>query len=430
MGRKRRIRSCILSISAAVAITGCDEVNVDTQTEGRDRCNTTFLIENKGMSTRSSVTDENKINDLSLIIFEDDEAERTVWRSGIHESEEIRLSADLVKGRRYTFFVIANLGKETDITHISELKDMAYEIAPEDSFSKGIPMSALYEDILIENDKEILISLERMAAKISIRLDRSRMSKGVDMNVQNVRIGNYPRYVSVLGPSRTESVYDRFDSGFMLSEDECGPLNTTGKGGLSQEVSLFMLENMQGDFPSGICEDEEKVLDENDPLYDLSSFIEMEIHYTSSELVSYDSNLRYRFYLGDGLDDLNVERNSHYHITVCPEDDGLSGGGWRVDKTGIGPSTPVFEIHPGEQVEGHVGDTVRIWCECYPRTAPFHLDYNELNYDKSKGIYDYSVDEDEHGVTLYLKKPGIGIVYMSAGEPINQSGMAIVSVLP
>ena len=191
-----------------------------------------------------------------------------------------------------------------------------------------------------------------------------------------------------------------------------------------------MLENMQGTFPGRISEDEEKVFDEDDPLYDLCSYLELEMDYRSADMISYDSPLLYRFYLGDGLRSLDVERNCHYHITVIPEDDGLSGGGWRVDKSGIGPSTPLFKMHPENYVEGHVGDTLRIWCECYPKTAPFDPGYEELNYDKSRGIYDYAVDDDGHGVTLYLKKAGTGIVYMSAGAPINQSGMVIVYVNP
>ena len=85
---------------------------------------------------------------------------------------------------------------------------------------------------------------------------------------------------------------------------------------------------------------------------------------------------------------------------------------------------------PGDFVEGHVGDTLRIWCECYPRTSPFDPGYEELDFDKDRGIYDYKVDEDLHGVTLYLKKPGTGIVYMSAGEPINREEMVIVTVYP
>ena len=81
-------------------------------------------------------------------------------------------------------------------------------------------------------------------------------------------------------------------------------------------------------------------------------------------------------------------------------------------------------------MEGHVGDTLHIWCECYPKTSPFDPGVEELEYDKSRGIYDFKIDEDRHGVTLYLKKPGTGIVYMTAYEPINRSGMVLVCVYP
>jgi len=261
-------------------------------------------------------------------------------------------------------------------------------------------------------------------------MDRSRLSKDVEMTVRSVRIGNFPKYAYAVGPSKVSSVHERYDRGFLLTTQQCESLNSTGPGGISGEVSLFMLENMQGDFPYDISDDEEKILDPEDPLYDRASYLEIEIDYKSSELISYDSSLIYRFYLGGSRHDLDMERNCHYHILVSPEDDGLSGGGWRVDKSGIGPSVPLFRLQPGEIVEGHVGDTVRVWCECYPRTSPFDPGYEELNFDKERGIYDYTVDEDRHGVTLYLKKPGTGIVYMSAGEPINQEGMVIVVVKP
>ena len=54
------------------------------------------------------------------------------------------------------------------------------------------------------------------------------------------------------------------------------------------------------------------------------------------ELASKETPLIYRFYLGENLNSLDVERNCHYQITICPEDDGLKGDGWRVDKGGIG----------------------------------------------------------------------------------------------
>jgi hypothetical protein len=291
---------------------------------------------------------------------------------------------------------------------------MTVEIKDGETYGSGIPMSAMAEGIIWGEDEEIRIEMVRMTARISLRMDRSRLHKDVMMNVRRVSIGNCPRYVRTYGPSRATSRYDISGQGFWLDDSQCEPLNTSGRQGMSDEVSLYMPENMQG---TGLSEE-------------TASFIEMEIDYKSSELISYDSPLIYRFYLTDDDGSHDIGRNCHYHIAVAPEGDGLSQTGWRIDKSGIGPVIPLFRMHPGEYAEGHVGDSLRIWCECYPRTAPFDPGYEELNFDKGRGIYDYRVDDDGHGVTLYLKKPGSGIVYMSAGEPINRSGMVLVKVKP
>lgn len=428
MERKRRSYYRILTLS--LALTGCINDGSDFFIPEHEMENTSFIFGCSSPETKAIIPKEDQINDVNLIIFEDGTAEHIIWERDLPDEDTAGIDVKLVKGHTYSVFAAANLGRRLEVKGLDDLKDFRHELSGSDGYSNGIPMSAFIEEMTSGKDKTVRMELVRMAAKISISLDRSRLSKGVEMDVKEVRIGNCPRSVSLTGPSKIMSRYDRFETGFNLTEDQCAPLNTIRSTGISDAVSLYMLENMQGDFPHPIGEDEEKIFDSSDPQAEVCSFIEMEIFYRSSQLISYDSNLRYRFYLGDGLDNLDIERNCHYHITVSPEDDGLSSGGWRVDKSGIGPSTPVFNMLPGNYVEGHVGDTIRVWCECYPRTAPFDPGYDELYYDKSRGIYDFKVDEDMHGVTLYLKKAGTGIIYMSAGEPISRSGMVIVSVLP
>jgi hypothetical protein len=51
-----------------------------------------------------------------------------------------------------------------------------------------------------------------------------------------------------------------------------------------------------------------------------------------------------------------------------------------------------------------------------------------MDEDKAEGIYDYVIDEDGHGVTLTLTGPGSGIVYMEAGDPINDAALFIIEV--
>lgn len=412
---------CTVLMSATV-MTGCSN---EERLTADDYVEISISLSCADTETRAFIPEEDRINDLNLIIFEDSKAEILIWEEKVDD-----IVVRLRTGRRYTFFAMANLGSRIDMDSLSELDTFIYELQESDGYRNGIPMSGILEDVLVEKNGTIDIGLIRMAARISVRMDRSRLSEDVQMEVRGLRIGNCPKYVSLKGPSRITSRHGRFETGFSLTELQCAPLNIIDSRGLSDEVSVYMLENMQGMFPGHIEEDEEKILSADNPLAQTCSYIEIEIYYSSSELISYDSNLIYRFYLGDGLGSLDIERNCHYHITVTPEDDGLSSGGWRVDKSGIGPSTPVFRMMPGELVEGRVGDTLRVWCECYPRTAPFDPGYEELYYDKSRGIYDFMVDEDGHGVTLYLKKAGTGIIYMSAGEPVNRSGMVIVTVLP
>ena len=51
-----------------------------------------------------------------------------------------------------------------------------------------------------------------------------------------------------------------------------------------------------------------------------------------------------------------------------------------------------------------------------------------LEDDKATGIYDYVIDEDGHGVTLVLTGPGSGLIYMEAGEPVNDAALYFIEV--
>ena len=125
-----------------------------------------------------------------------------------------------------------------------------------------------------------------------------------------------------------------------------------------------------------------------------------------------------------------MERNCHYHITVIPEDDGLSDEGWRVDKSGLEPCSDgtFFSMSPSGYIQTDIGDTLHVRCSFHPLDTDFEIGREELEFDKSRGIYDYEIDPDGRGVCLYLKAPGTGIIYMSAGAPVNQSGMLVVEV--
>lgn len=510
MERKRQLFSKFLIYTLMLTSVRC---TVDDGHQKEESESVSVYLICPDYHTKVFQSEDSAVLDLNLLFFHNDEIEYRMWTTVPVSEGNVILDIPLVKGRKYTVYALANYGKRLEVDNLDMLKGMNLEIGSPYISDRGCLMSAMTEVEISSGSIEL--ELCRMMAKVSININRGKLSEDVVMNVRRIGIGNCPKYIKAVGESRMENRFDRFAEGYCLNGAECRNLNISGQGGKSGEVSLYVLENMQGDFPHSIGEDEEKVMEEDDPLYEICSYIEIELEYRSSWHYSTDRNLIYRFYLGEGLNDLNVERNCHYHITVTPEDDGLSGSGWRVDKTGIGtyirqiilsessislnykgkenlleaeviPSDandssvnwrssdsniakvssdgvvtavgegscsiicsaadgsgctaecsvnvkfdpPFFIMYPGTYVSGHVGESIHIWCEFFPPDATFDPGYEELNFDKSRGIYDYMIDEDGHGVTLSLKKPGTGIVYMTAGAPVNESGMTLVEVLP
>ena len=48
--------------------------------------------------------------------------------------------------------------------------------------------------------------------------------------------------------------------------------------------------------------------------------------------------------------------------------------------------------------------------------------------DKAEGIYDYEIDPDGHGAVLTLTGPGTGLIYMEAGDPVNEAALFVIEV--
>ncbi len=418
MERKRRIRGLVLILTAmANSCTWHEPVH---ETEVR------ISLSCEAMASKALNPDENKVSDISLMIFDETgAAEECIWlEDGISEC-----SARLIMGKKYIFCACANFGYQVYAADIAELETLRYHLAYPDDYRLGIPMYA-YEEILMEEGcGEISVKLERLMAKISIRMDRRRLSKDVEMYARSIRIGNCPRSSSVFSVNRVEDEDGCFPAGFSRYGLEADNLNSTSGDGLSESVTLYMLENMQGEFDGALDSDDDKVFDTDDHRSEVCSYIEMSLEYMSDEFYSGSKGLIYRFYLGEGRNDLNIERNCHYHITVTPEDDGLSYGGWRVDKSdlsGYGP--PSFKAYPSDYIRGDIGDEIHIWCEFSPANAPFDVGISYMEDDKAEGIYDYVIDEDGHGATLTLTGPGRGLIYMEAGEPVNDAALFIIEV--
>ena len=418
MERKGRLRNNILKLASyAAMICGCSKAPEQAMVR--------INFHEADVPVRSMSPDEDKITDISLIIFDESgQAEDCIWLTRGSRT----CTTDLVIDKKYTFCVCANFGYQIYASHIEELQDIRYHLAYPDEYREGIPMAAVKE-VLITEECIVDIDLQRLMAKISLRMDRSRLDRDVEMNVRSARIGNCPRYAKPFTASKIEDNDDTFPTGYLLNDIQTAELNYNIGEGLSSEVSLYMLENMQGPADGNITHDSEKVFEQKDKRSEVCSYIEMEIEYLSPEKASGEKGLIYRFYLGEDRNSFDVERNTHYHITVTPENNGLNDDGWRVDKSGLKDLGPAYlRAYPSDYIRGDIGDQVHIWCEFSPASAPFDVGISYMEDDKAEGIYDYRIDTDGHGATLTLTGPGRGLIYMEAGEPVNDAALFIIEV--
>lgn len=418
MGRQGRIFCIVLS---ALLATGC--AWTDMPEEKKVLCR--IAVNDGDYASKAMDPDEERISDVSIMIFDErGDAEECLWLQNGQTTTEV----SLVVGKRYSFRACANFGYRTYADHIDELDETIYYMAYPDEYSQGMPMYAEIDNIRIGEDASVELKLQRLMAKISLRMDRRRLSEGVEMNVLGVRIGNCPKSVKVFGKNTVSSHDQCFGMGFSRDDVQTAVLNTIRQDDISGTVTLYMLENMQGDIEGSIDSDAEKVFGEQDHRRDICSYIEMDIEYLSHEKYS-ERPLVYRFYLGDSRTNLDVERNCHYMITVCPEDDGLKGDGWRVDKSGISDLGPTYiKPYPSQYVRGKIGDKVHIGCKVSPQNTPFDVGENYMKDDNKTGIYDYEIDPDGHGAVLTLTGPGCGWIYMEAGAPVDRGVLFVIEV--
>ena len=425
MERKRKIHGRILKlieiISAITFMTGCSKDYISQYP-------VSIILDSGHFTSKSADPDETKVTDISIMVFDEyGRAESTSW---FNSNPPARYDLTLTSGKKYRFVACVNFGYRINVTHASELQDIKYYMVYPDEYKAGIPMYADTGYIRIKNGLQVKMKLTRLMSKISIRMDRSRLSKDVQMTVAGIRIGNCPKVVNVFAENTVRSTDDCFQVGFSKTGNGCDALNQMESTGISYPVSLYMLENIQGKFSDNpILSDSDKVFDIYDPRRETCSYIEVDIFYLSPQTASTTDYLKYRFYLGEGLNDLNVLRNCHYQITISPEDDGLKDNGWRVDKEGLTYSQPTyFSFYPDSYIRGNIGDKIHIGCTFTPSDAPFDVGLEYMENDKKSGIYDYVLDNDGHGAVLTLTGPGSGLIYMSAGPPVNESALWFIEV--
>lgn len=366
---------------------------------------------------KALLPDEDKLTDLNLFVFNGSVTEHALYIEGprmqqILSGEPVLL--DLVCGCRYRILACANLGYDLRPAGLEQLMRYRYYLAWPDEYGPGMVMSGMTE-ALVEEDTDIQLMLRRLMAKVSVSIDRSGLNPDVRMECRQLRIGNCPRWATPFAQSGVLGTDDVFGSGFTLTRDQCIPLNPRDKRPVSDEVSLYVMENLQGDSP------------------ELATWAEAYFDYLSDSLCTLaDQYLVYRFRLEeDGRFD--IRRGCHAHIRICPAGDGLGTDGWRVDREGVGYRDDIgwYKVHPADYIEWGLGEEVTIRAECFPSGTRCTFRQESLfTYGTERGMFEYRLGEDGRSITLKALKKGSSMVDIDFGPPVNDSHWVLLVCEP
>lgn len=245
---------------------------------------TSLILDLPGpIPTRAADPDEVRISDYNMLIYNSfGDLEEKVYVPAralrLHEGH-IEYSTTLLRDVPYTVLAAVNLGYELPCLSMDEAREYRYHLAYPDEYSRGLPMAASLENVVL--GERVEVPLERLMARIDLQVDGSALPDDVQWLVREVSIGNCPSSVTPFAPSTAE---DRFTRGFRKEGRELEALNA------GKPLSFYLLEDDSG-----------------------KAFLEIRTEYHSSEWHSAPGEyLSYRLEVGA------VQRNTCYGITVTP----------------------------------------------------------------------------------------------------------------
>lgn len=288
--------------------------------DGPDGVAVTLRFRADESASKSGDPDGNLISDVNLFLFSPDGfLTDRLWFRGSERA--LRLP----RYEPFSLYAVANVGFELDgIRTLDELRQWRYYLIYPDDFRRGLPRACIRERILIGDEGGPLdVPMPPLLVRLTLSMDRTALDPDVRVSVRSAVVGGCPNSITPFAPSRAESPAHLFGRGFSKEGLDADPLNRES-GGLSREIDLYVLENLQGGKRSSLC-----------------TYVELDVDYQSPEYWSgADRYLTYRFWVGE---DYNLERATQYRYVIRPEGKGLQGDSWSVDGSHLGRTVPEFE---------------------------------------------------------------------------------------
>ena len=306
MKKRLFIKTATIICTAALSTMSCIKI---IEPEAKTRFGRMRLDTQAMTTVRSEAPDETLIKDANIFIFDRDR--NLLQKIYMDKYKPEGYEVDIRRNKKYEVFVCCNLGYEVEAEDYETVRSLRHYIAYPDDYKGGMPMAAHIVDAVANSHDELVIPIRRAMAKVSIRIDRSRLTDDVKWEVKNVKLGGCARYVSLFSANVPSDQSAFFPLGYIIDNGAINRLNASDKG-MSETIDLYMMENLIDDTNKENC-----------------PYVEIKVLYESSK--SYtpgDKSLTYRFHIQNPDNNYYALRNTWYRFRITPEQDGLGTPGW------------------------------------------------------------------------------------------------------
>ena len=310
-----------------------------------------------GTDTRSILPEESiedKVTDATLASYD---AEGKLVNVLYYDRVEASMMLYVSGKSSFNVYALVNMGDMTDAfpSEESELAELVYRFESyEDVSRRGIPMCGVLENCTYEEGAVRTVPLERLFAKVNVRILHTGLNGGQTEQVYAYNLANKSLYIRQANRkmcpfapegSRAETASDLLE----LSDRNPDLADTDAyKGSLTPSqlgpgmayvkdttVVLYVPENRQGCLLPGNEDPFEKVAERISDIdgtrYDeLCTFLEYNAAKPNNG-AGFHGDLMYRCYLGeDNVSDFSICRNCRYDLTMNFTDEGFVMDSWKV----------------------------------------------------------------------------------------------------
>ncbi|MDD2289018.1 MAG: hypothetical protein PHT64_02835 [Bacteroidales bacterium] len=253
------------------------------------------------------------------------------------------------EGMRYVY-VVANVPydlRET-VPTITDLKNFSFQAS-----AGGVPQNHMFgwlspdeagseSPVYIASDKQFDVYLKRLVAMVTVAFDRNDnvtpLDDYVTITPTRIALKNVPATMR-LGENKITAAGASVATGDLVEDPSGVSLDLSSH--TTSNPALFLYENRQ---PNGVYTDDQTMkIPAGHTAANLHtnytcSYLEVTANY--SDITPSDpkaGTITYRFFLGKNVtDNFDVERNTHYKVTLVLKGKARSEVTWRVEKTLLG----------------------------------------------------------------------------------------------